>query len=93
MKIEGKPIITMEAALTLSHADLEMLQRLCTNRTIVIEAIVGKNAIPDKTEAWLLFFGQLQTAIGEMLQRFNSANAVLQGKKPAREGAKDATGE
>ena len=83
MRIEGKPIIAMQATLTLDQVELEMIGRLCNHEPQIIDAIFGKNALPDKTEAMRKFFRSLNGATAESRRLFADANAVLTGEKTA----------
>lgn len=81
MKIEGKPIIAMEARLTLDHHELSMLHKLCSYGIAVVAPIIGKDADSAVKEPWEAFIQTMRTTTVTVLNRFYQANEVFEGRK------------
>jgi hypothetical protein len=83
LKLDSKPLLTMEATITLNADELARLNKLCSYGVAVVVPIVGKEALPCVTDPWARFLTDVRALTDAALARFKDANEVFAGRKVA----------
>jgi hypothetical protein len=84
VKLEGKPLLQMEATLTFDQAELRLLSSLAANPD-VLKAVAGKDPLPDRSEPWEKLLRAIRQETEDALARFKGASEVFEGRKIASE--------
>lgn len=80
MRIETKPLLHMEASITLNNEEWDMLNTLFSFGEKIIEGTI-ETVDPEDKERWSNFISSIKSKTIEVSNRFYRANQVFQGFK------------